>query len=138
VPRIRVTPSGLVATWTLAGIACLPLAYALGRETSDWEPPPPGMVQGADTNELLHVVPHATAWFGLLILPVTVVLICLKSAMTAHDPSVNAEDPQPWPVGGPHAVGLTGFEPVASSLSGMRSNQLSYSPAALCGVCPAR
>ena len=28
-------------------------------------------------------------------------------------------------------VGLTGFEPVASSLSGMRSNQLSYSPAAL-------
>ena len=35
-------------------------------------------------------------------------------------------------------VGLTGFEPVASSLSGMRSNQLSYSPAALCGVCPAR
>nr|QJD07477.1 hypothetical protein ctg1_3446 [Streptomyces sp.] len=31
-------------------------------------------------------------------------------------------------------VGLTGFEPVASSLSGMRSNQLSYSPAALCEV----
>ena len=25
-------------------------------------------------------------------------------------------------------VGLTGFEPVASSLSGMRSNRLSYSP----------
>lgn len=39
---------------------------------------------------------------------------------------------------GSSSVGLTGFEPVASSLSGMRSNQLSYSPAALCGVCPAR
>lgn len=53
-------------------------------------------------------------------------------------PRGKRKDPQPESVEGLHAVGLTGFEPVASSLSGMRSNQLSYSPAALCGVCPAR
>lgn len=50
----------------------------------------------------------------------------------------DTEDPRSIRTGGLLAVGLTGFEPVASSLSGMRSNQLSYSPAALCGVCPAR
>lgn len=51
--------------------------------------------------------------------------------------TANAEDPQPDRLGVLVLVGLTGFEPVASSLSGMRSNQLSYSPAALCGVCRA-
>ncbi len=41
------------------------------------------------------------------------------------------EDPQAFGLGVFDTVGLTGFEPVASSLSGMRSNQLSYSPSAL-------
>lgn len=58
--------------------------------------------------------------------------------MSEADRTADAEDPQPYRLGVFVLVGLTGFEPVASSLSGMRSNQLSYSPAALCGVCPAR
>jgi hypothetical protein len=52
--------------------------------------------------------------------------------------AIDAKNPRTKGPGVFWLVGLTGFEPVASSLSGMRSNQLSYSPAALCGVCPAR
>lgn len=75
----------------------------------------------------------------------------ISTAMAAYTHAVgdcerNPARCQPWMTKTPSRyrlgvfamVGLTGFEPVASSLSGMRSNQLSYSPAALCGVCPAR
>ena len=56
---------------------------------------------------------------------------------SSHPVNVNRwcqKTPSPCGLGVFWLVGLTGFEPVASSLSGMRSNQLSYSPAALCGV----
>jgi hypothetical protein len=35
------------------------------------------MTQCADTNELLQVLPHAAAWFGLLMLLVTALLTVL-------------------------------------------------------------
>ncbi|MGW6736908.1 hypothetical protein [Streptomyces sp. NPDC055013] len=35
------------------------------------------MIQGADTNEILNVLPYALARFALLMAPVTALLVCI-------------------------------------------------------------
>ncbi|MGV9457193.1 hypothetical protein [Streptomyces sp. NPDC003635] len=73
--KVKVTASGLVGAWALSCVAAAPISYWWGREASDWEPPPPGLIQGAETNEMLTVLPYALARFGLLMLLVTGLLV---------------------------------------------------------------
>ncbi|WP_327351900.1 hypothetical protein [Streptomyces sp. NBC_01304] len=69
--KIRMTASGLVTSWAFSLAVCAPISYLWGREASGWEAPPPGIIQGADSNEILSVLPHVATRFGLLALLAT-------------------------------------------------------------------
>lgn len=92
----------------------------------------PPLPQGHRIHRIHRVNDYLFPFQGHLTSPGT------RDATPETDPSHMTKTPNQDRLGAFVLVGLTGFEPVASSLSGMRSNQLSYSPAALCGVCPAR